>query len=458
MKRHAIIALAAMAVISSCTKDILLPEKDAPESGAPETPSVVFTATMEGMPASKATLDADARCASWEVGDQISINGVIYKAQTAGTATTFTAATESMEASGDTYNAYFACNYDGIAASLPSSITETWSEGKFNMPMYASSTDDNLEFRNLCGVLKISVSLDNISRVKSIKVSSSNRATSGTFTVSDNAAVLTDPAAVSNTTTVTYTDEVAIKGGAATAFYIPIPAQTYRDLKIEISNTYGTKSMTTASGKDITVERNKIYPIWFADNAPITGTAKATIAGKDVDVPWVQLMEYGPKWAVYNLGVTDGAIEGFGELYKWGTIPLKPYLIYNEGSEPLYGNSDTATSIWGSNWRMPTSTELEDLFANIPSFSYGTPDGIVSTKVNGIIGVMIKGVGAQYKSNSLFLPLISLSYPTNPGVYWSSTPYDSSSAWSLQFAEDNRIDIYPLERTMPGAIRPVLAE
>lgn len=343
-----------MAVISSCTKDISLPEKDAPESGAPETPSVVFTATMEGAPETRATYNGELKCASWEVGDQVNIDGSIYEAQSSGTNTIFKKSTtpssteirpsfvssdsqgfsdaekpsklvdnlgvetkwcantthrssdvwdivvstgsatklqaiklwngndtkensgrrwknvrvsgassadgdyiviktfENLNLASDNYGlagtlevnatqeysfykveildvmsgdimqmsdmkfvitqqiidnhiAYFPASLYIGGAALPAEISETWVDGKFNMPMYATSTTTDLSFKNLCGVLKITIKSDQIAAVKRIRVRSANKAVSGPFTVdANNAAVLSDASAVANTLTVTY--------------------------------------------------------------------------------------------------------------------------------------------------------------------------------------------------------------------------------------------------------------
>lgn len=448
MKKYIYMTVVAIAALCSCSID------NDPITGETEKQALTFTATIEGAYGTRATYNSAEKCASWEEGDQIIINGKAYNAQSAGLTTTFKAATAGQEAEGSNYNAYFACTYDGTTATLPAEVNETWVDGEFNMPMYASSTDCNLRFKNLCGVLKISVSLGEISHVKSIKVSSSNCATSGAFTISSDAAVLVNPSAVSNTVTVTYTDPITIRGGTATNFYIPIPAQTYRDLKIEISNSCGTKSMTTASGRDITVERNKIYPINFVDNAPISGTAKATIGDKELDVPWVQLTEYGPKWAVYNLGVTDGSIESPGELYKWGAIPYsRPPIDYNNGNEQLRGDTDTATYIWGSNWRMPTCAEFEDLIDDL------ILSEVKFIKDNHVRGIKINGRG-KYSGNSLFLPEFMLHEAGDYyGVYWTSTPCENLEAWSFHFLVETRgINLYPLGRQKVAGIRPVLAK
>ena len=82
MKKYIFMAVAAIAALSSCSSDNDLP------TGETGKQALTFTATMEGS-ATRATYDSGSKCASWEAGDQISINGKTYNAQTAGLTTTF---------------------------------------------------------------------------------------------------------------------------------------------------------------------------------------------------------------------------------------------------------------------------------------------------------------------------------------------------------------------------------
>lgn len=254
MKKFFIIAMAAIAVLGSCSSD----NGPGPAPVAPK-----FTATItEGADVTRATYNDDEKCAQWAKGDVISINGQTFKADAAGVTTTFTWAGETVPAK--PYKAYFACDYDGITASLPSVVNETVA-GTFNMPMYAESSSTTLEFKNLCGVLKITVKKDaNITAVKSINISSKNKATSGEFTINaEGAAVLTNPDEKTNTVTVAYQNAVAVTG-AGTTFYVAVPAQSYRELKIQVKSSTGASySMTTRSDMDITVQRSNIYGIEF---------------------------------------------------------------------------------------------------------------------------------------------------------------------------------------------------
>jgi len=451
MKKYIFMAVAAIAALSSCSSD------NDPIMGETGKQALTFTASMEGS-ATRATYNSTAKCASWEVGDQISINGKTYNAQSAGLTTTFKAATEGQEAEGETYNAYFACTYDGTTATLPAQVSETWADGKFNMPMYATSTTTNLQFHNLCGVLKITVKSDQIAAVKAIKVSSATMAVSGAFSVKSDAAVLSEPNTIANTLTVTYSDAVSTTAEGK-VFYVAVPAQTYQELKIELDadgNGF-TKSMTTKSATDITVARNKIYPITFADNAAsaTTGTAKATIGGSEVDVNWVQLWENGPKFAEYNVGVTDGKAESYGGYYCWGSsIDKDQSAAYKSGTDPLTGTDDTATNLWGNNWRMPTKAELEALLTNCD---------VEWTTVGGVNGRKFTGKVAPYTSNSVFLPAAGLCDfggvigQGRSGFYWSSTPNGSNDAYDLYCNSGDQY-VFNDYRDYGCSVRAVLAE
>lgn len=66
-----------------------------------------------------------------------------------------------------------------------------------------------------------------------------------------------------------------------------------------------TNGNIIAAPKDITI--GKVYKVQVYPFG--TGTAKATIGATQVDVKWVQLWVDGPKFAEYNVGVTDGKVE-----------------------------------------------------------------------------------------------------------------------------------------------------
>ena len=115
---------------------------------------------------------------------------------------------------------------------------------------------------------------------------------------------------------------------------------------------------------------------------------------------WVRLWEGGPKFAEYNVGVTDGKAESYGGYYCWGKATDKDSQgAYKDGTSALTGTDDTATNLWGDNWRMPKKAELEALLdTNNCKFTW-TKD----YNGTGVKGLLCTGKGA-YASNSVFLP------------------------------------------------------
>lgn len=399
--------------LGSCTKEVE-PINDGNGSGIS-----VFTATLEDGLATRAVYNAGARCASWETGDSISVNGRIYVAQDEGLSSTFKAAVE--EADGEEFVACFPAGLqaDGTLA-LPSEVTETWVENRFNMPMYAISGTSELEFRNLCGVLKITVSSKQIASVRSIKLSSANHATSGAFTVNrSDAAMLADASAATNTLTVTYTEDV-VTTEAGTDFYIAVPPQAYKQLMIVVSDGTASKIMTTKKDLVIGIDRNTIYPITFADN---------TIGEK-----WVQLWEFGPRFAIENIGAQGS--DCYGYAYHWR------------------GAETDVDGRMGAEWRFPASEDFAGLLAN-------TESRWVENYVADKHGYLFEGKG-DYAGRSIFLP--AAGFYGTAGTYTAANEagrYPSTGSnklLSFGSVSEPSITLWYVEAEEKYTIRPVLKE
>jgi len=137
-------------------------------------------------------------------------------------------------------------------------------------------------------------------------------------------------------------------------------------------------------------------------------------------------------WAISNVGASS--TEDYGNYYAWGETEVKDnyssstnryhddelgYIKYNssDGLTTLESDDDAASVNWGGSWRMPTLSELEELYRYC---SHEVVDQ------NGVHGLRISGNG-----NSIFLP--SAGYyawgPFNDGnisYYWSSTITDNT--------------------------------
>ncbi|MBO7134222.1 MAG: hypothetical protein J6W06_08705, partial [Bacteroidales bacterium] len=137
-------------------------------------------------------------------------------------------------------------------------------------------------------------------------------------------------------------------------------------------------------------------------------------------------------WAISNVGASS--TEDYGNYYAWGETEVKDnyssstnryhddelgYIKYNssDGLTTLESDDDAASVNWGGSWRMPTLSELEELYRYC---SHEVVDQ------NGVHGLRISGNG-----NSIFLPAAGYYAwgPFNDGnisYYWSSTITDNT--------------------------------
>ena len=173
---------------------------------------------------------------------------------------------------------------------------------------------------------------------------------------------------------------------------------------------------------------------------------------------WVDLgLPSGTKWATCNVGATNP--EDYGNYYAWGeTTPKEVYnsstYTYSDNPTTLPASADAATVNWGSSWRMPTVTEMQELINNCTN---------VWTSINGINGRLFTGPNG----NSIFLPAAGFHYDSDSNGVGSRGDYFSSSydiggpngARYLYIYSGSCYMNYNDDRSAFGqSIRPVLAE
>lgn len=186
----------------------------------------------------------------------------------------------------------------------------------------------------------------------------------------------------------------------------------------------------------------------------------------------------GTKWACCNVGA--GTPEAYGNYYAWGeTQPKSVYdwstykwgKDYNYNSLTKYCTSssygyngfvdnktelepadDAATANWGSGWRMPSTTQIQELLDNCSS---------QWTTRNGVNGRLFT---SKRNGASLFLPAAGCRYDSelydagSYGYYWSRTLYTSYpyGAYSLYFSSGNvHWGIYWSDRSSGQGVRAV---
>ena len=161
------------------------------------------------------------------------------------------------------------------------------------------------------------------------------------------------------------------------------------------------------------------------------------------------------KWATCNVGATRP--EDYGNYYAWGEIQTKSEyteensLTYGKDIGNISGNSqyDVARAQWGSSWRLPTKSEIQELLDKC-KWEWTTVGGHKGNRVTGPNG------------KSIFLPAASCRYGTSvrfqgsSGSYWSGTLNggDSPYACSLYF-RDGIARWYDSCRDYGRSVRPV---
>ncbi len=216
---------------------------------------------------------------------------------------------------------------------------------------------------------------------------------------------------------------------------------TNEDFYQEAESGVGTFSVSMTGLNISTMYYVRAYAV--TPNGTVYGDQKtfSTLEGYvDLGLP------SGTLWATCNVG-TD-IPEGNGDFFAWGeTQPksiydLSTYQYYHGSNLTKYTGSDGLTNLlpeddaamanWGSDWRMPTQAEWQELYSKTT---------VTWTQQNGVNGRLFTAANG----NSLFLPAAgryegSYHYSNEGyGNYWSSSLDTNSinNAWCYQFGSGN---------------------
>lgn len=446
-----IAAFVAVFMLSSCQKAM--------------TPSsITFRAVIDD--SETKTILSNGTKVLWENGDEIMINDVNFIG-TADETHKRVAVFEKNDVKADPtspFHAYYPASMksEGVNPVLP--YLQNLSTGDMSVcPMYAYKADagtNDLQFKNVCAVLAVSVKSAKLDYVNCITVSSTNHAMSGEFEVDgSNNAVLTTaadalkkPVFFESATDIATTAEGKI-------FYLPIPivSDSYEGLKIVVSGPSG--SLTLNATKAVTVERNKMYSIStdgaVKDLTKGSGVVKAGAGRKTC--AWTQLWADGPKFADFNLGAT---IHDYAEANVEDTDLTKVYKspdycgTYN--SAIFIDETDISSCVWGDNWKTPSNDGLSALLGK-SKVNRGSGCFVEGCTMNGRI---LSGL-SSYSNNKLFFPFCSwrqggavyISKLGKSVIVWSST-FSDGLYYRVAFGEgEGEMWLMPAE--YPGIIRPV---
>lgn len=175
----------------------------------------------------------------------------------------------------------------------------------------------------------------------------------------------------------------------------------------------------------------------------------------------------GLLWATCNIGASSP--EDYGDYYAWGETSTNngcytedncsTFLVlyselqtqgYIDGEGNLTSLYDAATVNWGSEWRMPTSNEFNEL-RDCCTWTWTMQKGVNGYKVTGPNGKNIFMPAAGWHDET------SLSDAGYYGYYWSSVPNYMMSvcAWYFVLGEEGKGMLDTGGRCYGYSVRPV---
>ena len=207
----------------------------------------------------------------WISGDCINVNGGVFSATPGNPATKATFKYVKGTVSEPPYKAFYP---EGLVDSrsgktiLPSTLT--YREGRLDTPMYAESDNENLYFRNICGVLCFSLS--GSGTLKNITILA-NEPVSGPFDVLNSNGDFKPVGGDKMYNTLAMDCGSGIElGTSAKNFYFSLPPQHYSpEIEVIITGANGKEVRKFTSG-DINILRNTLYTVnWEIDLSDSTG-------------------------------------------------------------------------------------------------------------------------------------------------------------------------------------------
>ncbi len=219
-----------------------------------------------------------------------------------------------------------------------------------------------------------------------------------------------------------------------------------------------------------------------------------TVSGNIGGYDYVDLgLTSGTKWAIHNVGATKS--EEYGDYFAWGET--KPKEVYdlstykwagkttqmtkynsNDGYIKLLPEDDAATVNWGSDWRMPTADEQEELMNECymvwtDNYNGGDVSGVVFYKAKSADDkgtYVAKGQNQKTDYNSddihLFFPCAAwyngseTEFEGEFGQYWPSVRYEGFDGMTTQclYFEGSETDMSLCIRHLGLPIRAVVNE
>ena len=278
------VCILSAALLAGCSKEENIPEQN--------IPAATFQAVTESGGTKTFLENGDSETEShpvlWTPGDAIGITSAsaFGRYEYNGTENTAVADFEGDPVEGDSFYAVYPysgeASLSGGVLSLELPSVQEYTPLSFapaSFPMVARSESTYLEFKNLCGLLKLN--LTGTETVRSVVFRSSGRGVSGQATVDMNyesvpELVMSGDAGTS--VTLDCGEGVALSGTVPVPFYIVLPAGTYDDFSIEVISADG--KVMTKSNSGLVINRSMVRPTSDVEFVPdeVLGDREALIA------------------------------------------------------------------------------------------------------------------------------------------------------------------------------------
>ncbi len=308
--------------------------------------------------------------------------------------------------------------------------------------MIAHSSSNELQFKNVCGGIKFSLSRDDI---QVITFSGNNdEDIVGKFkVVMDNDG---KPAAsvISGGKTITLSPAVGKAFKRNTYYYIILtPCELTKGFTMvfDTGEFIGTFKYCK---KNITIKRS-VFSV--KDNVDAFASYKIKLPDNVVD------LGLSVMWATCNLGAMSP--EDRGDYYAWGEVEAKStytkenYKWYDKSSDiyvKYYQEHDNVGITWGQNilevdddaaytklgsrWRMPS---LEEVYELIDNCIY------IDTTFNGVTGVKIK---SKINGNSIFFPHSGFFAGESEAYKWKNLYYRTATDADVLYSTGSEDELY----------------
>ena len=250
--------------------------------------------------------------------------------------------------SGDAGNGPFTAVYPANLAenmTLPSTV-QYRPDPVVTAPMVATSNNNILPFKSICGMLKIAVTSATSITLKTLRITA-DKPLSGNYRLVDGEAVIDSGEGV----TIDCGDGLEL-GSTAVPFAFEVPAGRYSDIRFKAVDAVGREYDATLGNRPFVVERSKVYTynLSFGDLKHLTTTLidgpefnlkiKSIAQGKTIDSTTFQDKKIKKIVFEANSSVTSGT-----ELQT----PASDY--------PIYANFDSGEGV------MTISTPAVEMFA-----------------------------------------------------------------------------------------------